>query len=174
MRSEKRATIDGERRVRWSVLTTPSTIEATHSSPPVARSGSHTDARPDPVIRVAPATTRDRTSESSVSRRQLARELEQRLRALGLATLALVETRVDERDGGVAGEHLEQPLVVGVELVETELRDDDDPDDLVAVDEGDCDERLLDALGSLDLPADAAVRGVAGAERLSRLRDAGR
>ena len=39
---------------------------------------------------------------------ELAAELEQRVRALRLAALSLVETRVLERDRGVAGEHLEQ------------------------------------------------------------------
>ena len=57
---------------------------------------------------------------------EVAGELEERLRALGLTPLRLVQARVLERDGRVPGHHLEQPEVVGVELVESELRDDDD------------------------------------------------
>ena len=47
---------------------------------------------------------------------EVAPELEQRLRALRLAALGLVEARVLERDGRMAGEHLEQAQVVLVEL----------------------------------------------------------
>ncbi len=61
--------------------------------------------------------------------RQLTAELEQRGGPLRLAARRLVEARVLERDGGVAGEQLEQADVVLVELVETELRDHDDADD---------------------------------------------
>ena len=50
-------------------------------------------------------------------RGEVAPELEQRLRALGLAALRLVEACVLERDGGMAGEHLEEAQVVLVELL---------------------------------------------------------
>src|SRR4029079_19816859 len=69
--------------------------------------------------------------------REVAPELEQRLRALRLAPLRLVEARVLERDGGVAGEHLQQAQVVLVELAQAELGDDDRPRDARAVVEGD-------------------------------------
>ena len=54
-------------------------------------------------------------------------------RAVRLAPLGLVEARVLERDRRVAGEHLEEPDVVFVELVDAELGDDDDADDARAV-----------------------------------------
>ena len=60
---------------------------------------------------------------------ELATELEQGGGAFRLASRSLVQARVLDRDGGVAGEDLEQPHVVLVELVEAELRDDDDADD---------------------------------------------
>ena len=104
-------------------------------------------------------------------RRELARQLEQRLGALRLAPLRLVEARVDERDRDVAREHLEQAQVVGVELVEPELRDDDDADDGRAVAERDREQRLLDLGRPGDADADPAVRRVAGQERLARQRD---
>ena len=55
------------------------------------------------------------------------RELEPRLRVVGLAPHRRVQTRVLERDRSVAGEHLEQPQVVLVELAEAELREQDAP-----------------------------------------------
>ena len=60
--------------------------------------------------------------------RELACELEQRPRGLGLASLHLVETRVLERHRRLSREHFEQAQVVAVELVEAELRDDDRAD----------------------------------------------
>ncbi len=84
--------------------------------------------------------------------RQLATELEQRARDLGafagalaLATLGFVEACVLERDGRVAGQHLQEPHVVFVELFDPELRDDDDADHARAVAERNRDDRLGDA-----------------------------
>ena len=64
--------------------------------------------------------------------RNLAAEVEERVgdpeRFLGelrLLALGLVEARVLERDRGVAGEHLEEPDVVFVELAHAELGDHD-------------------------------------------------
>ena len=74
----------------------------------------------------APVATRSATSAIPDRLREVAGEREERLRALGLAALRLVQPRVLERDGRVPGQHLEEPQVVGVELVEAELRDDDD------------------------------------------------
>ena len=65
--------------------------------------------------------------------RELAAELEQRGRALGLTPGGLVEAGVLERHGGVAREHFQQADVVFVELVQAELRDHDDPDDACSV-----------------------------------------
>ena len=102
---------------------------------------------------------------------ELARQLEERLRALGLAPLRLVEARVHERDRDVAREHLEEPEVVRVELVEPELRDDDHADHGRAVEERHGEEGLLDLVGARDPDADRAVRGVAREERLAGRRD---
>ena len=103
---------------------------------------------------------------------EVAAELEQRLRALGLAPLRLVEPCVLERDGRVAGEHLEQAQVVLVELVEAELRDDDRADHPGAVVERDGDDRLVDLRRALDLDRELALRGVRQQQRLAGLDDA--
>ena len=55
-----------------------------------------------------PATTRWATSAEPLGSGELAPELEQRGRALGLAPLRLVQASVLERDRRVSGEHLEQ------------------------------------------------------------------
>ena len=103
---------------------------------------------------------------------EVAAELEQRLRALGLAPLRLVEARVLERDGRVAGEHLEQAQVVLVELVEAELRDDDGADHAGAVLERHGDDRLVDLGRALDLDRELALRRVREEQRLAGLDDA--
>ena len=72
---------------------------------------------------------RSTTSSSPSRARELAAELEQRGCALRLATRGLVQARVLERDRRVTGEYLQQADVVLVELVEPELREDDDADD---------------------------------------------
>jgi hypothetical protein len=109
--------------------------------------------RPD--RRARRAQDRRRTVDDELQRlferagtRQLAAELEQRRRALRLAPLRLVEPRVLERDRRLAGQHLEQPRVVLVELVEAELGDDDDPVHVGAVAERRRKQRLLDRLGA--------------------------
>ena len=66
-------------------------------------------------------------------RRELAAELQQRGRATRPRVARPRRGRVLERDGGMTGEHLEQADVVLVELVETELGDDDHADDARAV-----------------------------------------
>src|SRR5205085_4776178 len=104
--------------------------------------------------------------------RKLAPELEQRLRALGLAPLGLVEARVLERDRGLAGEHLEQADVVLVELIEAELRDPDDADHARAEAQRDVDLRLLDHVRPRHLTRVLAVRRVRDEERLAGLGDA--
>src|SRR5204862_215818 len=101
--------------------------------------------------------------------RELAAELEQRLRALRLAPLGLVEPRVLERDRGLAGEHLEQAHVVLVELVQAELRDPDDADNAGAVAQRDVDLRLLDHVRPRHLARVGVVRRVADQERLADL-----
>ena len=100
---------------------------------------------------------------------EVAAELEQRLRALGLAALRLVETGVLDRNGGVARQHLEQPQVVGVELVQAELRDDDHADHAGAVLHRHGDDRLLDLRGPFNLERELAGRGVVEEQRLARL-----
>ena len=102
-------------------------------------------------------------------RRELPAELEQGRRALGLAPRRLVEARVLDRDGRMAGEHLEQPHVVLVELVQPELRDDDDADDPGPVAKRHREQRLLDRVGALDQLPELAVRSVADDERLAEL-----
>ena len=90
------------------------------------------------------STMRSSDLVEALGSRELAAELEQRGRALGLAPRGLVEAGVLERDGGVAGEHLEQADVVLVELVEAELRDHDHADDARPVGQRHDDQRLLD------------------------------
>ena len=67
--------------------------------------------------------------------RELARELEQRLRPVCLAPLGFVEACVREGNRGVPGEHLEKAEVVAVELVDPELRQHEHADDVRAVPE---------------------------------------
>ena len=69
--------------------------------------------------------------------------------------------------------HLEQAQIVGVELVEPELRDDDHAGDACAVLERDGEQRLLDLGRALDLLAELVPRGVADEERASRSRRRG-
>ena len=95
---------------------------------------------------------------------EVSREGEEGLRALGLPALRLVEPRVLERDGRVSCQHLEQPQVVCVELVEPELRDHDHAGDARAVLERDREQRLLDLGGSLDLLAELVLGGVVDEE----------
>ena len=104
----------------------------------------------------------------------VASELEQGGRALGLAALGVVQASVLERDGRVAREHLEHAQVVGVELVEPELGDDDDAVDARAELERHREQRLLDLGGARDLLAELAVGRVADEERLAGLGDAAR
>ena len=102
-----------------------------------------------------------------LGRRELACKLEQRLRALGFAPLCLVETRILECDGRVAGEHLEQPQVVRVELVEAELGDDDRSDHARPVVQRHSQERLVDRLRARDRLRELTLRGVAGEDRVT-------
>src|SRR5262249_27501417 len=104
--------------------------------------------------------------------RELVRECEQRLRALGLPALLLVEARVLERDRRLAGEHLEQAHVVFVELVDAELRDHDRTGDARAVAErNDC-ERFLEVLRPRDAGAKSHSRafGMSSASPVSTAR----
>ena len=71
----------------------------------------------------------------------------------------------------MAGEHLEQSQVVLVELVETELRDDDHADHAGAVVHRHGDDRLVDLRGALDLDRELAGRGVVEEQRLAGLDD---
>jgi hypothetical protein len=54
-------------------------------------------------------------------RRELLRQRQQCLGALGLAALRVEELGVDDGDGCVRSQHLQQPEVIGVELVEAEF-----------------------------------------------------
>ncbi len=103
--------------------------------------------------------------------REVAPELEQRLRALRLAPLRLVEARVLERDRSVAGEHLQQAQVVLVELAQAELGDDDRTGDAGAVVERDGDDRLLDLRGAGDLDRELARGRVVEQQRVAGLDD---
>ena len=103
---------------------------------------------------------------------EIAGEREKSLRGLRLAALRLVEPRVLEGDGRVPGQHFEKPQVVGVELVEAELRDDDDAGHAQPVLERDCEERLLDLGRADDLLAELVASGVADEERVTGLGDA--
>ena len=97
-------------------------------------------------------------------------ELEPGLRVVGLAAERLVEARVLERDRGVAGEHLEQPQVVLVELADPELRERDRADHALAVAQRHGGERLVGRL-SVTLQADVGLAHVRDEHRLARLRD---
>ena len=87
---------------------------------------------------------------------------------IGLAPLRLVEPRVLERDRSVPAEHLEQPDVVLVELVDAELRDHDDADHARAVAERHRDQRLLDRVRAGDHHHVLALERVADELRLGR------
>ena len=99
-------------------------------------------------------------------------EGKQRLGALCLAPLLLVETCVLESDGRLAGEHLEQANVILVELVEAELRDHDHTGHPRAVSQRHEGERLLDLLRSRDPEPELALESVRHEQRLARLGDA--
>ena len=101
---------------------------------------------------------------------EVAGELEERFRAFGLPSLCLVQARVLERDGRMAGHHLEKPEVVGVELVEPELGDDDHACHARPVSEWDGEKRLFDVGGPRDPFAELVIRGVAHEERLALVR----
>ena len=109
-------------------------------------SPSQSDARSVSNSVTAVWTVCSQISSNDVRPRDLVREGEQRLRALGLAPLLLVETRVLERDRRLAREHLEQAHVVLVELVEAELRDHDRAGHPRAVAQRHDRERLLELL----------------------------
>ena len=68
-------------------------------------------------------------------------------------------------------ENLEQAQIVGVELVETELRDHENPDHVRAVAQRHRQERLLDLRCSFDVVPDSAVRCVPCEKRFTGLRD---
>ena len=74
----------------------------------------------------------------------------------------------------MAGKHLEQAEVVGVELVEPELGDHEHADDVGAVPQRHGEQRLLDPRRSLDVVPDAAVGRVAREERLAGCRHVAR
>ena len=71
----------------------------------------------------------------------------------------------------MAREDLHDAQVVGVELVETELRDDEDARHPRAEAQRDGQDRLLDESRARDLLAELAVRRVADEQRLARLSD---
>ena len=71
----------------------------------------------------------------------------------------------------MAGEHLEQPQIVFVELAQAELRDDDRASRAGAVLERHGDDRLLDLRGALDLDRELARRRVVEQQRIAGLDD---
>jgi hypothetical protein len=99
---------------------------------------------------------------------EAAGEGEQRLRAFGLPALLLVETRVFERDRRLAGEHLEQPDIVLVELIGAELRDDDRAGDARAVAQRHDDQRLLQLVRAGNPRREPALERVRHEQRLPR------
>ena len=138
---------------------------ATHSSP------SQRDARGVSNSAVAASTVRVADLLERLRARDFVGEREQRLGALGLAPLLLVEARILERDRRVAGEHLEQADVVLVELVEAELRDDDRAGDPRAVPQRHGGEGLLDLFGARDPVGELALERVRHEQRLAGLGD---
>ena len=100
---------------------------------------------------------------------ELAAELEQLRRALRLASRRLVEARVLDRDGRVTREHLEQPHVVLVELVQAELRDDDHAHHPRAVAQRHGEKRLLDDRRPRNARAELAVGCIVDQQRFARL-----
>ena len=76
------------------------------------------------------------------------------------ATLPDASARSRESDRRVAGHDLEESEVVAVELVESELRDDDDAHHARAELQRDGEQRLLDLRRSGDLLAELVVRCV--------------
>ena len=103
-----------------------------------------------------------------------ARELEQGLQVVGLAPLSLVQASVLERHRGMACEHLEQPHVVLVELIDPELRDRDHADHARPVAKRHGDLRLLDHVGAGDHHRVLALQRVADEQGLRGLRDVAR
>ena len=126
--------------------------------------------------RASPSATVERLQISSneCALRELVGEGEQRLRALGLAALLLVEARVLERDRRLAREHLEQPDVVLVELVDAELRDHDRAGDARAVAQRHDGERLLELVGAGNPERELALERVRDEQRLAGLDRAAR
>ncbi len=122
----------------------------------------------------APVATRSATCDGPGGLGQVAREREERLRALGLAPLGLVEAGVLERNRCMACHHLEQAQVVGVELVQAELGDHDHARDARSVPQRDGEQRLLDLRGPGDLLAELVTRSVADEEGHASLGDAAR
>ncbi len=102
---------------------------------------------------------------------ELPGELEQSCRALRLAALCFVQPGVLERDRGVPGEHLHDAEIVLVELVESELRDDDDARRPRSEGERHDQQRLLDLHGACYLLAELTPCSVAHEERLSGVGD---
>ena len=98
------------------------------------------------------------------------RELEPGLRVVGLPAERVVEARVLERDRRMAGEHLEQPQVVLVELADAELRERDRADHALAVPERRRRERFVGVVAG-HVRADVGLANVRDERRLARLRD---
>ena len=96
---------------------------------------------------------------------ELAREREEGLRTFGLTPLRFVQTRVLECDRGMTGHDLEQPEIVGVELVQAELRDHDDSGHARPVLQWHREKRLLDLGGALDLLSELVLCSVADQQR---------
>ena len=80
---------------------------------------------------------------------------------------ALVEPRVLERDRGVAGDHLEEAHVVGVERADAELREHDRAGDASAVAERDDGDRLVDLARAWNRAREVAAKRVEDEQRPS-------
>ena len=135
-------------------------MPARRASAPLAASCNHTEMLALSRMPAAPAVARWATSAMVVASAS-SRENSSALRALGFASLRLVQACVLECDGGVSGQDLEQPKIVRIELIETELRDHDDAGDARPVPERHREERLLDLGGTFDLLAELVLRCVA-------------
>ena len=169
-----RATARGSRpgRVTTEVSGSGGGVDASITRSPVSASWSQTDVSGLDEDRRGARDDSLGDLRDLLGPRDLAPELEEGVRALGLAPLGGVQARVLERDRCVPCEDLEHAKVVGVELVEAELRDHDDPVHARPELERHREERLLDLRRALDLLPELAVSGVADEQRLAGLGDA--
>ena len=106
--------------------------------------------------------------------RQLAAHVEQPAELAGEVLRAGEQSRRLERGRGLVGEDRQQPLVLGAELAQPELRERDHADDRPVVAHRDDEHRFVDVVGPFDRHAAWVGVGVVHEERLAVQRDPAR